>query len=301
MSKGILVAEGDSWFDYPFIIDRGRNTYTGDILYWLGSNRIDRDRLGYDVRKVAGMGDTIKEMATDDKQLKELKEKLEKVKQEQKAPLAILLSGGGNDLLDKDPHSGESHLQKMLYNADSSNTRLNKEAARFFICDYIYSYYCKLIEKIIAASDEIFDVPIPILVHGYDYPVPDGRAWRVLSFGSGPWLRPAFDRKNWRISGNNQALDKSVLKGNTDAMKEIIDIFNDYMLKTLSDKFPRVEHLDLRNTLSNDLSNNEYNKYWKDEFHPTYNNERGTLRIAKKFDKRLFQLIQTPIPANPDT
>ena len=46
-SAGILVAEGDSWFNYPWT----------DIL------RLLEDEHGYEVESVAHYGDTIEEMA----------------------------------------------------------------------------------------------------------------------------------------------------------------------------------------------------------------------------------------------
>ena len=46
-TAGVLVAEGDSWFDYPF----------NDVLSLLEDNH------GYDVESVAHKGDRVEEMA----------------------------------------------------------------------------------------------------------------------------------------------------------------------------------------------------------------------------------------------
>jgi hypothetical protein len=62
-TAGVLVAEGDSWFDYPF----------HDVLKEL------EDRHGYDVESVAHRGDQIEEMAYGGNQLEELTRRIEKL------------------------------------------------------------------------------------------------------------------------------------------------------------------------------------------------------------------------------
>ena len=78
----MLVAEGDSWFDYPL----------HDILSML------EDEHGYDVESVAHKGDRVEEMAYADGQLVEFSRRIEKLLRNRKVPKAILLSGGGNDI-----------------------------------------------------------------------------------------------------------------------------------------------------------------------------------------------------------
>src|SRR5688572_16647181 len=63
-SPGLVVAEGDSWFDYPFF----------DVLERL------EDRFDYRVESVAHKGDTVEEMAYDTTQLAKLARLFEKVK-----------------------------------------------------------------------------------------------------------------------------------------------------------------------------------------------------------------------------
>lgn len=78
-SKGVLIAEGDSWFDYPFY----------DVLRYL------EDEHGYDVESLAHKGDPIEDMAYGLGQLEELTRRLEKILRRGTTPKAILLSGGG--------------------------------------------------------------------------------------------------------------------------------------------------------------------------------------------------------------
>src|SRR5829696_2901536 len=81
-SIGVLLAEGDSWFDYPM----------QDVLELLEDDHL------YDVESVAHMGDCVEDMAHSEGQFGELSRRLEKLIGEGKIPRAILLSGGGNDI-----------------------------------------------------------------------------------------------------------------------------------------------------------------------------------------------------------
>lgn len=62
-SSGIILAEGDSWFDYPWT----------DVLGLL------EDEYGYDVESVAHKGDRVEEMAYAGGQLEEFSRGLEKL------------------------------------------------------------------------------------------------------------------------------------------------------------------------------------------------------------------------------
>src|SRR5205085_7110918 len=79
--RGILVAEGDSWFDYP----------GADLLEVL------QDDAGYEVASAAHWGDSLESMSYDDAQLTGFVRQLEWVKAREEVPKAVLLSGGGND------------------------------------------------------------------------------------------------------------------------------------------------------------------------------------------------------------
>ena len=78
---GVLVAAGDSWFDYPW----------HDVL------RMLEDHHGYDVESVAHKGDSVESMAYGG-QLEEFTRLIEKLLRQRVVPRAILLSGGGNDV-----------------------------------------------------------------------------------------------------------------------------------------------------------------------------------------------------------
>ena len=81
-SRGVLVAEGDSWFDYPFY----------DVL-----QKLDDD-FGWDIENVAHRGDSVESMAYDGGQLDDFVRAIERVVRRGNVPHAILMSGGGNDV-----------------------------------------------------------------------------------------------------------------------------------------------------------------------------------------------------------
>jgi hypothetical protein len=120
--------------------------------------------------------------------------------------------------------------------------------------------------------------PIPVLLHGYDYAVPDGRGylggfWLL----PGPWLEPSFRRKGY--------LD---LPARCRAMEPLIDRFN-AVLSTIAGGpgLEHVHHVDLRGVLSNTLAGRAYKTWWNDELHPT---PKGFTAVAGRFDAVLRRL-----------
>jgi len=113
----------------------------------------------------------------------------------------------------------------------------------------------------------------------------DGRSflggWGPLP---GPWLKPGFDEKLF----NN-------LAQNTAMMVVLIDRFNDMLQKLVQEPgFENVLYVDLRGTLSNDLTNDLYKKSWANELHPTggelLQSGDGFAAVAAKFQAELLKL-----------
>lgn len=112
---------------------------------------------------------------------------------------------------------------------------------------------------------------IPILIHGYDYPVPDGRGfWGRWPF-PGPWLEPGFREKNFRE-----------LPVRVSLMRDLIDGFNAMLQKVVAlEAFGHARYIDLRGTLSVGA---DYETWWENELHPT---EKGFAAVSKKFAETL--------------
>jgi lysophospholipase L1-like esterase len=242
---GVLLAEGDSWFDYPM----------QDVL------RLLEDDYLYDVESVAHKGDCVEDMAYSKGQFEELARRLEKLLGEGKVPRAILLSGGGNDI------AGDE-FAILLNHAASTLPPLNESIVSGVVDIRLKDAYVRILSGLTTITKDYLGRPLPIVVHGYDHPVPDGRGfmggWWALP---GPWLKPGFIRKNH--------LD---LAANTKLITELIDRFNKMLASLVTvPSFSHVRYLDLRGTLKNDGT---YKKYWANELHPS---STGFDLVTKKF------------------
>jgi hypothetical protein len=243
-SRGTLVAEGDSWFDYPMT----------DVLGCL------EDEHGFDVDSVAHKGDRIEEMAYSGGQLEDFTRTIERLLRREIIPKAVLLSGGGNDIAGDD-------FAVLLNHAKSARPGLNDAVVKGIIDERIRDCYVAILSAVTEICRARLGNPLRIIVHGYGYAVPDGRGflggWWILP---GPWLKPGFDLKDYGKKARQPVVDA------------LIDRFNS-MLKGVSSLpgFGHVMYLDLRSELP---SGSNYRDWWTNELHPT---ERGFKSVARRF------------------
>jgi len=226
-TKGWIVAEGDSWFDYP----------GSDILDWL-------DQFGYSIQSVASAGDRAEMMAFGRGQLDKLAAAIDKVIATQHKPKAILLSGGGNDI-------AGTEFGFLINHAGSPRQGLNESVVAGVIDERVQDAYVHIIRKVTELCRKMLNEPVPIILHGYGYPIPDGDG--VLGgFGPlpGPWLRPGFIEKGFNNLEENKA-----------TMKKLMDRFN-VMLQRVEGMFGHVKYVDLRSVLPSQK------KLWANELHP---------------------------------
>lgn len=250
--NGILVAEGDSWFAYPWY----------NIVIYL------RSHFKYEVHSVAENGDTLEDMAYNYKQKVGLVSKLTELSDHQKTPRAILLSVGGNDIAGPE-------LQVMLNHRMSGSDPLNSVIANEVINNRLRYSMITLISAVSKICDELFGHKIPILIHGYSHPVPDGRSYWKLR---GPWLKPSFDIKGYL---------KEELEKEKAVMKELINLYNTVLteIAQLSPFKEYVRYVGVVPLLSS--APKVYKQYWENELHPT---RRGFKIVAAKFNEVLKKL-----------
>jgi hypothetical protein len=108
-------------------------------------------------------------------------------------------------------------------------------------------------------------LPRPIFIHGYDYPVPDGRGFGFGLIRSGPWLAPAMDAA--RVP-RDPALRAAIAQ-------LLIDRLNDDVFAPLHSPAAHVIHIDSRGILTR---TGGYTDDWANEMHPT------NLGFAKIFE-----------------
>jgi hypothetical protein len=245
---GYLIAEGDSWFDYPFF---------QDIL-----EALEEDH-HYRIRSVAHHGDTAESMAYEPNQLEKLRKLFEELAEDnddgRKTPKAILLSCGGNDV---------AHVCELLLNHKRSNLPvINDSIVHGLLKERVKAAISALISAVMVFCKTYFQKDVPILLHGYGYPVPDGRGFPILEL-SGPWLKPGFAAKGY-VAADPQAPPE--LKQNAAVMEELINRFHEVLAEIAA--FPEfagiVKHVDLRKVFSNDITGAAYQKDWRDEMHAT--------------------------------
>jgi hypothetical protein len=242
--SGVLVAEGDSWFDYPW----------HDVL------RMLEDHHGYDVESVAHKGDRIESMAYGG-QLEEFTRLIEKLLRQSVIPSAILLSGGGNDV-------AGNEFSMLINHARSAHAGLNEQVVKGVIDERVFDAYVTVLTGVTMVCRRRTGGPIPIIIHGYGHPVPDGRGvlggWGPLP---GPWLQPGFRDKGF-----------SALGACVDIAADLIDRFNRMLRRVAAlPEFGHVRYVDLRDALSNGA---DYRTWWANELHPT---KRGFEVVAARF------------------
>ena len=253
--EGVLVAEGDSWFSFP-------NT---NVLYQLRC-------LGYSITSVAESGDTMAEMAENKD---ELRAAYKRAVRDHGVVDAVLLSGGGNEVM-------AGRLGSTLLRKGAAGT-LNNGLVSTTI-DEIEGSYTQIIHQIKGLPG----TTPPVFVHGYDYPIPDGRgiedakifyrladALPIIKL-PGPWMAPQFKGKGYEWPQDRVAMIQT--------MVVLVDKFND-MLISLANQYTFVHHIDLRWAL---LRGSDHKRHWHDELHPT---GRGFRKVMIEFDEHIQRVI----------
>jgi hypothetical protein len=262
--QGYLIAEGDSWFDYPIF---------EDVVEAL------EDDHGYKVKSAAHHGDTVTDMAYNPAQLRRLNEVFQDMKDAQRKPRAIILSGGGNDVV--------GALAVLLNHQGSGLGAINASVQAGVLHEQIPLAIGSLIGAVKSLSQQHFNEVRPILIHGYAAPVPDGRGYPVLGL-SGPWLKPVFAQRGWVTQDPEPSPE---LLTNVQTIGALIDTFNDEVLPSVvAGAGPGVTYVDVRPALRNDLA--AYLQDWRDEMHATTN---GFKTVAALFDAA----IRAAAPAIP--
>jgi hypothetical protein len=253
-TAGFLLAAGDSWFDYPL----------HDVLKLL------EDHYGYNVESAAHSGDPVESMAYQGGQIDKFARCLEKVTDQGGVPKAVLLSGGGDDI-------AGNEFGMLLNSARSNISGWNDEVVDGVINRRIATALKTMFSSITVICQRQIGAAPPLLVHGYDYPVPDGRGFLGGWPFPGPWLEPGFREKLFADLAAAAAL-----------MREIIDRFNTMLVALVSDPaLSNVHYINLRGTLSSVLDGDAYQEWWANELHPT---EKGFSAIADKFAAELGAL-----------
>jgi hypothetical protein len=182
-----VIAEGDSWFDYPYPL------FGGGIIPRL------QKRLGVPILNMADAGDEVRFMLGVD-QRNRLVQNL-KAGCPAGGPWDVLLfSGGGNDIVDN-----PMALWILDYNAALPPAKQIHQARFDAALALVRAGY----EDLITLRDQLSPTT-HLVFHGYDFAIPDGRGACHL----GPWLKPTFDLRGFPkpTPGSASAVMKAMLQ-----------------------------------------------------------------------------------------
>ena len=185
----VLLATGDSWFDYP-LTGNGLPIEHTDIvaqLKVLGDNPPI-------ILNLAHAGDATTAAMSLPKQQRMIKALLDGRNWPASGkPDAILFSGGGDDI------AGNQFCIFLDYAAPGVS---GLNAVRFDkMLGMVEACYLDLF-----AFRDRYATGVPIIAHSYDFPVPNGKH----PICAGPWLKPSFDFCNWTV-GDGTAIVKTAL------------------------------------------------------------------------------------------
>jgi len=254
-NRPVLVAEGDSWFQFPILIDDVIDQLWPDYLVWC----------------VSAAGDTAQNMVFGQagdgmcEYMDALREQKDRVK-------AFLFSGAGNDIIGADSN-GVPVLSGILKQHIPGGTPAEHiDFAKFSEkLAFLKGAYEKMVMRIHA--DPAFE-KLPIVIHGYDYVIP-GRPGDPDDSRN-----PPYAKKDEWLGGPLVAkgiIDRELQRG---ILRLLIDGLYD-LLYQIAASHPHVHVVDVRKTLLTV-------KDWNDEIHGT---SAGFKLVSKKFKAVIDPLV----------
>lgn len=254
-----IVAEGDSWFCFPF--------YVKDINDWL----LEDKRIN--LLSIAAAGDWMTDMIYEGKYVEELS----RIK-----PDVFLISGGGNDFI------GEGRIAYMLDTHYSNAAIPAGASAETCITDEFYAFIHTLKAQYWILFSNIrkshkFD-NMSIITQGYDYAIPTPqnviRSYNIVQIilnkiaGTGKWLYQSMLMKGL----SDKKIQKEIVHIFIDKVNEMFVELAIAKNKDGSHTFPNLYHIDCRGTAKNIDD-------WFDEIHLKSHRYK---EIANKYKKVIF-------------
>jgi hypothetical protein len=239
-----LLADGDSWFDYPL---SGDLPIASDVIVQLGTLVSPRPF----ILNLAHHGDATTQMLGVTK-----RNRLIAALQDPKngAFDGILFSGGGNDLVG-------DQFRLWLNDAEAVGRDPAKAPNQEALADIIGVVETAYLDLV--ATRNLVGGHIPIFVHTYDF----ARPTDVGVCGLGPWLFPSLMSRGWMQ--NTSLADLAV---GEEIVRLILEEFHQLVETLANAEANNVAAINTQGTLSPDD--------WANELHPT---PEGFRKIAQKF------------------
>jgi len=184
-----------------------------------------------------------------------------------------VVSAGGNDVIRS--NLGEILSETKPPDAAHAAEGLDAYKAKQHIGDMKVALV-ELIKQVKGLCTLRLGCSVPIILHGYAYPHPDGRGTLGTVHGLGEgmqaWLGPEFVKKGYDEK-HDQELARAV-------MAVLIDKLNEMQLEVVAKQAGDVLHVDVRHALEDKC----YRTNWGNELHPT---DLGFRVIADKIAARI--------------
>jgi hypothetical protein len=251
-SQGRILAWGDSWVHYPLPGVRDLREHLSDRGYDVPRDFCNYRTWGH-VSQMAARREVFCEW-------------LNAELWRSPRPLAILLSGGGNDSTDK-------ALKALLRTATGGETRGDEAFDSTAVdghIDHLRFCYTQVLDAI-AATMQRRGQTVPVLLHGYDHPIPDGG--ETLDY-SDHWMKTPFVECGYKLADGNVKLAVA-----TPAMAYLIDRLNDMQID-LAKLYTFTHHVDLRGKLAARWPQLGRDA-WVNDLHPS---DEGFALLAAEFD-----------------
>jgi len=257
----IIVAEGDSWFDYPL---------KKDIIDYLRQK-------GYAIENHAKAGDTLDNMVYGSEYKKKgnivqhtgpisLQTTLQSIKKLK--PRFVLFSAGGNDIV------GSDILGYLNHRNSKPDSLINKVIfqAKLKRMSKAISFFIEAVHKTRKSCDIIMD--------GYDYAKVNGKGYTFIFKNLvGPWILPSMGKKGITAKKDQEPI-----------IKYFVDEFNG-MLATLDQKYDYFHFIDLRSKFPKE---NE----WDNEIHLK---NKGYKKVSEMYHAKMKNILnQDPLIAFSD-
>ncbi|MGA8148736.1 MAG: hypothetical protein WB870_14385 [Gallionellaceae bacterium] len=224
----VMLAHGDSWFDYPLSGNTPtlRNT---DIISQLES----LGNINPVILNISHWGDATTEELSWPKQQRMIDALNDQENwMDQGKPDAILFSGGGNDI------AGNQFcifLDYAIPGANGLDTVRFQKALGMVEASYLDLF----------AFRDRYAQGVPIIGHSYDFPIPNGAHPDCV----GPWLKPSLDYSGWNVTQG------------TLIVKQALTDFKNMLLGLAGDPLNNFVLVDTQNLLTADDWANELHPY----------------------------------------
>ncbi|MDR3571470.1 MAG: SGNH/GDSL hydrolase family protein [Candidatus Pacebacteria bacterium] len=225
-----LIAQGDSWFDYPLPVPKIDQSDVVSHLQHLPSKTPH-------VLPLAMYGESTEDMLG----VVKLHELIQNLNNPTNGGFdAILFSGGGNDL-------AGNQFRLWLRDAPANATN-PADALDQVRVDAILGVIRAGYEDLFIARDKSAYPEIPIFGHSYDFAIPNGVPVNCV-VQVGPWLKPGLDDRGWKELKTTRKIVRLLLE----QLANMLDGFE-------ADKKKKFVHVRTQGTLTA--------KQWANELHP---------------------------------